>query len=145
MAKLVKVDPKNLGEYIKRRREEMGISKYSLALQLRVSPSTVTRWERGYTSTIRSDIVIKMANILGVSPDSIFQGGYADGEAALKAVSTLRERKEHRFSALLAGLTDEQLDVVLLEVGALVKDNTTRRNCEIKAERAREKAKDEQE
>lgn len=139
MAKYIHVDPIKLGQYIKKKREELGITKYNLALQLRISPSTVTRWEHGECSTIRSDLVIKMAAILGVTADTIFQGGYADDGEALEAISNLRERKELRLTALAPGLTDEQLEVVLIEVGALVRENTRARNNEMKAARDQEK------
>jgi transcriptional regulator with XRE-family HTH domain len=59
-----------LGERIMQAREQAGISQNELARMLGVTQQTVLTWERK-VSTIRTDTLIKLANIFKVSADEL--------------------------------------------------------------------------
>ena len=61
----------NLGEYIKHRRKELGLSAEQLAEQCNVAPSTVYRWENGDTGKIPSSQIQTLAKILHVKPSAL--------------------------------------------------------------------------
>ena len=58
----------NLGEYIKYRRKELGLSAEQIAEYCGVNPSTVYRWESGDTEKIPSGQLRKLAEMLKVKP-----------------------------------------------------------------------------
>ena len=62
------MDQVNIGQRIKKRREENGLSLQDVADQLDVNRSSVMRWENGETSRIKLPIVEKLAQILQTSP-----------------------------------------------------------------------------
>jgi len=59
-----------LGERIMRAREQAGISQNELAQMLGVAQQTVVTWERK-VSNVRTDTLIKLANIFQVSADEL--------------------------------------------------------------------------
>jgi len=59
-----------LGERIMQAREQAGISQTELAQMLGVTQQTVLTWERK-VSSIRTDTLIKLANIFKVSADEL--------------------------------------------------------------------------
>ena len=72
------MDQLRIGERIKKRREEIGLSLQYVADKLDVNRSSVMRWENGETNRIKLPIVEKLAQILQTSPDYLM--GYAGTE-----------------------------------------------------------------
>lgn len=60
-----------LGEYIKRKRKEFGLTAEQLAEKCGVNPSTVYRWENGDTGKIPSGQLKILAEILMVRPSDL--------------------------------------------------------------------------
>ena len=58
----------NIGERIKTRRKELGISAEMLAERLGCSPATVYRYESNYINSIKVDKIKPIAEALRVSP-----------------------------------------------------------------------------
>lgn len=56
------------GDRIRLRRKEIGKSAEDIATQLGVSPATIYRYENGDIEKVPVDVVIKISEILSVSP-----------------------------------------------------------------------------
>ena len=67
---------------------EAGISKSELARRLEITPSQITRILNGDTKTIRSDILIKLTKLFGVSADYLL--GITDKKEIIKEKHTTR-------------------------------------------------------
>ena len=61
-----------LGQNIKRRRLEEGLSQAKLADFLNISPQAVSKWERG-TALPDIDLLIPLANIFSVTVDELLE------------------------------------------------------------------------
>lgn len=62
------------GERVKKLRKEHGLTQAELAKRVGVKAPSVTQWETGKTS-LSGESLLKVAKILGVSPDYILHGG----------------------------------------------------------------------
>ncbi len=87
-----------VGDRIKIRRKQLGISADLLASKVGVSRSTVFRWEKGDIEKVPGDTLVPIAKALGVTP-SFLMGWEADYEVAqdnemAELLQTLRERPE---------------------------------------------------
>ena len=58
----------NIGQKIKSRRQELGLTLEELGLRVGVGASTVRKWETNYIKDMKSDKVQKLAEALGVTP-----------------------------------------------------------------------------
>lgn len=65
------IDPKEVGKKIKEERIKLGLSRYELALELNVSPSTIAMYEIG-ERVPRDETKIKLSKIFKKSVQSIF-------------------------------------------------------------------------
>lgn len=79
----------HIGQRIKRRREQQGLSLQDVADQLDVNRSSVMRWENGETNRIKLPIVEKLAQILQTSPGYLM--GYEEFAAGDSGGSYLVE------------------------------------------------------
>ena len=57
-----------LGEYLKKRRLELGLDQKDVASACDVSEATVSRWESGEIGNMRRDKIAALANVLKISP-----------------------------------------------------------------------------
>lgn len=71
------IDPREIGQRIKRARENKHLTQLALALEANVSPSSVTRWESGKLPPVRE--LIRLAELLEVDADYFV----SDEEAAV--------------------------------------------------------------
>ncbi len=62
------VDLNNLGDRLKKRRKELELSLTTLAEMCGTTHSTLSRVENGVIKHLRSDMVVKLANALLVTP-----------------------------------------------------------------------------
>lgn len=62
-------DPKTLGEHIKKRRLELGLTQKQAAKRLRVNSWTVLNWEKGETQPLTKSVP-KIISFLGYDPSS---------------------------------------------------------------------------
>lgn len=58
----------NLPAVLKRRRAVLGLTLLQIANKMGVTEATVQRWESGYVKTVNYDKMVRLAEILGVSP-----------------------------------------------------------------------------
>lgn len=59
---------KEVNVIIKERREELGLTLEDVAKYVGVNNSTVSRWESGNIGNMRRDKIVKLAEILSLSP-----------------------------------------------------------------------------
>ncbi len=68
----------NIGQKIKFRRLELGLTLEELGLRVGVGASTVRKWETNYIKDMKSDKVQKVAEALGVTPAYLM--GWDEGQ-----------------------------------------------------------------
>ncbi len=72
----------NTGEFIYRRRKELGLTLEQLGSAVGVSKSTVKKWESGAISNMRRDKIPLLAKALDVSAQTLIGGASADKASA---------------------------------------------------------------
>lgn len=73
----MELDPKVIGERIKKKRQELKLSQRELAEEIEVTPSAINQYEKG-DKVPSSEKIIKLAKILGISSDYLL--GVTDEE-----------------------------------------------------------------
>ena len=81
-----------LSEVLKRRRKELGLTLGQIAEQMGVAEATVQRWESGNIKTARYEKLVRLAEILRVSPSSLM--GWSDDSSLPDNVSALPEMRK---------------------------------------------------
>lgn len=66
------MDSKNIGQFIKRLREENNITQKELASKVYVSRQSVSKWENGI-SLPNLDILLKLGEIFDITVDEILR------------------------------------------------------------------------
>lgn len=69
-----------IGERIKRRRIELGITQTQLAQEVGVYRPTVSKWERGATEKILVGNLRKVAEVLHTTPNDLLGVNEKEGE-----------------------------------------------------------------
>ena len=125
------MDQLRIGERIKKRREEIGLSLQHVADKLDVNRSSVMRWENGETNRIKLPIVEKLAQILQTSPDYLM--GYAGTDDRENIIyyelADGRYRHGHYFYLLVSG--DSMAPHLLDDDQILVKEQNTLTNGQL--------------
>lgn len=96
------IGPDEIGRRIKRAREQKGWSQLNLAMEAAVSPTTVSRWERGYLPPVRE--LIRLAGVLGVDPDDLVEAEPTEQDQLTQLRSEVAEMRALLLQAL--GRTD---------------------------------------
>lgn len=68
----------SIGQRLKQRRQELGLSQKELALRLGVSPAAVSNYESGQNA-VREDVLVKLFAVLDVDPNYLYQDAYSGG------------------------------------------------------------------
>ena len=55
-------------DILKNRRIELGLTLEDIALKVKVSPATISRWETGDIANMRRDRIVALAKALEISP-----------------------------------------------------------------------------
>lgn len=58
----------NIGEYLAKRRQDLGLMQNEVGSYVGVSEGTVSRWESGYIKNMKRNNIYKLAQILRISP-----------------------------------------------------------------------------
>ena len=80
-----------IGEYIKLRRQALGLTLEEVGNFVGVSKSTVKKWETGHISNMRRDRIALLAKILQIEPAALF-GGNSPIESNIKDLCTQTTR-----------------------------------------------------
>ena len=92
-------------EIIKERRLELRLTMKEVADHVGVSEATVSRWEKGEIANMKRDKIVKLAEVLRVSP-SVIMGW--DEDERLRNSSGVRAELIQK----LAVLTDSQVELL---------------------------------
>lgn len=106
-----------VGERMRERRKQLGLSAEFIAEKLDCSPATIYRYESGYIEKMPVDSIIPIANILNVSPAYLMgwetektAAGEGDGLSPL----------EKRLMQLVHCLSDDQKEMLLAQIELLL-------------------------
>ena len=107
--------PHSVGDILRVRRKELGLTQYHIAERANVPQGTVSRWETGdLKRTKEADRLIDIARAYEIHPSLLLAVGYYENhEIPLLPKETLRA---------LAQLSAEQIDAVTVFVGFLIKE-----------------------
>lgn len=103
-----------LGQLLKARREELGLSTHRLAAAAAMDQATVVRFEAGSIGAPRPDKLARLADALGLTSADVFA---VAGYVAPSDLPTLRPY----LSAKYSGLLPEDLDKIETYVGRIAK------------------------
>ena len=98
-----------IGEKIKSRRKELGLTMLEVAQKSNVSEATVSRWESGNIANMRRDKIVLLANALNVPPSYIMEWDISPFAVKLKF---LRENSGYSMDKL-AKLYTSKFDKVM--------------------------------
>ena len=76
-----------IGEFIKRRREELGLTLEEVGVATGVGKSTVKKWETGFISNMKRDKIDNLAKVLKVSPCVFISDTICDYDEAVSSES----------------------------------------------------------
>ena len=68
----------SVGQRLKQRRQELGMSQKELALRLGVTPAAVSNYESGQNA-IREEILLRLFTVLDVEPNYLYQDAFTGG------------------------------------------------------------------
>ncbi len=68
----------SVGQRLKQRRQELGMSQKELAVRLGISPAAVSNYESGQNA-IREDVLLRLFTVLDVEPNYLYQDAYSGG------------------------------------------------------------------
>jgi repressor LexA len=114
----------NIGQRIKLRRKKLGISADELACKLKLSRSTIFRYEKGDIEKLPVDILEPISKILNVSPSYLM--GWDDIKDSQKTELKIEEKKIiDNFRLLNEKGQKKTLDYIQdLLIGDIYKKNT---------------------
>lgn len=105
----------NLGQFIKERRKEIGLTLEQLGKKVGVSKMTISRWESGEIKNMKSDKLEKLANALGIPVIALFDGWDENGNKIESEQVTPQEFKQEVTSLLnkTINLSEQQKQYLL--------------------------------
>ncbi len=86
------------GDYLKKLRNEKGLSQEKLAERLGISRQSISKWEQG-TATPDTENLLKLSNLYGVSADVILNCGEVPLEKGKAATEKENETEAHAGTA----------------------------------------------
>lgn len=82
-----------LGDFIRTKRKEKKLSQRQLAKKIGVANSAISRWEKGDTDSMRKDNRLKLAEVLEVDPNSLFNTDNTDDLSRFDNVTPANNKK----------------------------------------------------
>lgn len=93
---------------IKNRRLELGLTLEQVGNHVGVSKSTVRKWETGFISNMRRDKIVKLAEILQLSPIDLID----DPETAYSAMQEAMKQESRKVHLTLSDV-DPQISAII--------------------------------
>lgn len=100
----------SVGNRIKQRRIEMGLSIEELGKRLGKNRSTVYRYETGYIENLPLDVIPPIAEALGTTPAYLMGWGAEDESKNEQSAQSELSARKKEFIAKVEGMSDEQLE-----------------------------------
>lgn len=92
------MEPKTMGERVKIRRLELGLTQGDVAKVAGVSEAAVSQWESGNTKNLKNDHLFSVADLLNLAPRYLATGKgpreAANGRVAYKEALTRRDEEK---------------------------------------------------
>ncbi|MBE7041662.1 MAG: helix-turn-helix domain-containing protein [Ruminococcaceae bacterium] len=117
----------NIGQRIKRKREQQNLSLQFVADKLDVNRSSVMRWENGETSRIKLPMLERLAQILQTTPEYLM--GYEEDDIISITCRNALPESVCMIPVLDTVLTNDYNSGSQHIVGYEVADSTFRHNC----------------
>lgn len=108
----------SVGQRLKQRRQELGISQKELAIRLGISPAAVSNYESGQNA-IREDILLRLFTVLDVEPNYLYQDAYTgdgfpvsvDEKSLILKYRSLQSTGQRTLHAVADALSAYQADL----------------------------------
>lgn len=124
-----------MGERIRRRREQLGFTRAYLAEKIGVSEQVIGQWERGVVVNIRPENMMRLTDLLSVSQKYLIRGTSLD--KTHRAQVRVLGKKSQTTGELISGIWDrlrpETRDVIFALVKAELGAEIDRRSADLKA------------
>lgn len=108
----------NMGDMIKNRRLELGLTLEDVGKAVGVGKSTVRKWESGQIKDMKRDKISALANVLKLSPVSFIFSDADSSHSADKNTNnsekTTLTKSQVKLLDLLPNLTEDDIDDLLL-------------------------------
>lgn len=104
----------HIGDRIKARRKELGISVDTLCVALGKDRSTVYRYENGYIENLPIDVLHPIAKVLNTTPAYLM--GWEEPEAPAEATSDI----DREFGKLLSEMSDQDKEWLLNVIKSVI-------------------------
>ena len=101
-----------LGEYIKQLRLAKGLTLEQVGDSVGVGKSTVRKWETGDIRNMKRDKIVKLAKVLGISPDAMLSFGESE-ETPPAPAEAVSDPTEQEVLEAFRQLSPEQQQLVL--------------------------------
>lgn len=101
-----------MGNRIKRLREEKGMTLEELGDKVGVGKSTVRKWETGMIANMKRDKISKLADALGVSPGYLMGWESPEPDEAEDLMDILGDRKLMKYMSMVKEMDDTQKEQV---------------------------------
>lgn len=111
-----------VGERIKNRRKELGLSAEIVAERIGVSPATVYRYESADIMNMRIDKIAPIARALNTTPAYLMGWTDNSGLSDPNSKATVTRPKLDILFSRSRALTDKQLDIVMSIVDEMTKE-----------------------
>jgi len=112
----MKMEDNVLGQKIRNRREELGLTLDEVSRKIGVAESTMHRYETGEIRSLKYETLVKLAEVLRVYPMYFF------GFDEKKPGTISDDGFISEFEALYVGLTPEKRDIIKATMKAMQKD-----------------------
>ena len=99
-----------IGQRIKQRRKELGITADELGSRLGVHRTTVFRYESGYIEKLPIDILELIAKELQTTPDYFFDWEEVEKTNDILADIVVRLRTDEKFSSIVKKINEMDAD-----------------------------------
>lgn len=70
----------NIGDYLAKRRLELGLTQNEISMHVGVSEGTISRWESGEIKNMKRNNIYKLSQILKISPLLLLNDSLSDDD-----------------------------------------------------------------
>ncbi len=115
----------NIGEKLKIRRKELGLTMLQVAKRTGVSEATISRWESGDIANMRRDKIVSLANALQITPAFIMEE--SENPANLTEDNPIEEGTvifNRNGETIKKKFTKEQMDYLDKFMNSISEDNS---------------------
>ena len=100
----------DISERIKFYRKEQGLTQKDLGIRINKSAQVVSNWERGYTTSINQDEILKLSNAFGIAIEKLVEKDASLFESSPKTstggLPTLTPKDERQIARDLENIVD---------------------------------------